>query len=161
MGEWSAGTNVDAEQGYDAYVPPFPVARHPSWSGTSEDIAKVRQARDDEEYDKEVAAPILDEMDDEAVMGNMTNQVMKQEIFMEIFAGVGGLSEAVARAGGKVYDPVDSMNKTYTEKVDFDLTRPEDYKKIATKIKSGSIKWVTSFLLAVRSRSLDLEQLVQ
>ena len=65
-----------------------------------------------------------------------------QGAFLEIFAGAGRLTWAVQREGFETLKPGDACDATYTRRLEFDLTNPEDFKRIAKLIKGGKIRWL-------------------
>ena len=61
---------------------------------------------------------------------------------MELFAGTGGLTAAVAKLGLKVETPRDCADKAYKGKTKFDLNSTKDVQAIAKLIKQGRISWL-------------------
>ena len=61
--------------------------------------------------------------------------------FVEVFAGVAGLTAAVKRRGMPATALTD-WDPTYTRKLAFDLLRTSDFNKLCRMIKRGKVKWL-------------------
>ena len=89
-----------------------------------------------------VALRDLDRLTEITSMKEDSKQDVMDHTFLELFAGVAGLTAAVERAGGKVQSPLDAHDATYTRCTGVDLTKPSQVAAVLKLIKAGKVAWV-------------------
>ena len=66
----------------------------------------------------------------------------RNRYFCELFAGVGGLTAAVARVGLPVHRPLSDFDAAYSVKTGFDLQRISDFHKLRSLITRRRVRWL-------------------